>query len=75
MSFRVETRARGQEYTYWLVLTLMLTDGSAGIEEEQIEASEVIFPLDFPSIDSKHHNLMVDVEIVRVSDVPVGACL
>jgi DNA-binding response OmpR family regulator len=77
MNFRVEMRAKGQEYTYWIVLTLMLTDGSPHIEEKQIEAtpSEVIFPLDSLSADAKHHNLMVDVEIVRVSDVPVGACL
>lgn len=77
MNFRVEMRAIGQEYTYWLLVTLMLTDGSPRTEETRIEETPavVIFPLDFLSRDSKRHNLMVDVDSVHVSDVPVGACL
>lgn len=55
----------------------MLTDGSPRTEERQIEETPgvVIFPLDFLSIDAKRHNLMVDVDIVRLTDVPTGACL
>lgn len=61
--FRVEIRARGQEYTRWLVLTLILIDGSMHTEERQIEEvpGVVIFPLDFLLADGKRHTLIVDV--------------
>lgn len=77
MHFRVEIRTRGQEYTCWLLVTPILADGSPRTEEAQIEETPglVIIPLEFLSIDTKRHNLMVDVDRVRVSDIPVGACL
>lgn len=61
--FRVEMRARGRGYTYWLVLTLILTDGSLRAEERQIEGipDVVVFPLDYLSVDGKRHISMVDV--------------
>jgi hypothetical protein len=77
MDFRVEMRTRGQRRAYWLVPTLILTDRSLRTEERQIEGTSdvVIFPLDFLSVDAKRHNLIVDVDVMSVTDVPVGACL
>jgi two-component system, OmpR family, response regulator MprA len=77
MNFRVEMRTRGLEPTYWLVLMLMLTDGSLRTEEKQIKETPgaVIFPLENLSTDAKSHNLMVYVDIVRVTETPVGSCL
>jgi DNA-binding response OmpR family regulator len=62
-NFRVEMRARGRGYTYWLVLTLILTDRSLRTEERQIEEipGVVVFPLDYLSIDGKSHVLIVDL--------------
>jgi DNA-binding response OmpR family regulator len=73
----VDVRAAGRRYAYWLVLTLILTDGSVRTEERRIEEVPgiVIFPLDFLPVDAKRHNLMVDVDIVGATDVPVGSCL
>lgn len=75
--FRVEMRARDQEYTYWLVLTLVLVDGSVRTEERQIEElpGVVIFPMDLLSVDGKRHILMVNVDIVGPADVPAGCLL
>lgn len=75
--FRVEMRARGQDYTYWLVLTIILIDGSVRTEERQIEEvpGVVIFPLDFLSADGKRHILMVNVDIVGLADIPAGCLL
>lgn len=75
--FRVEMRARGHEYTYWLVLTLYLFDGSVHVEERRIEEipGVVIFPIDLLSVDGKRHILMVNVDIVGATDVPAGCLL
>ncbi len=75
--FRVEMRARGHEYAYWLVLTLILVDGSVYTQERKMEEipGMVIFPLDFLSVDGKRNILMVNVDIVGVTDVPVGCLL
>ncbi len=64
MHFRAETRARGQEYTHWLVLTLILIGGNMRTEERRIEEipGAVIFPLDSLSADSKRHTLVVYVD-------------
>lgn len=75
--FRVEVRARGQEYTYWLVLTLILIDGSVHTQERKMEEipGVVMFPIDFLPAGGKHHILMVNVDIVGATDVPVGCLL
>jgi hypothetical protein len=72
----VEVRAVGQEYTYWLALMLILTDGSVRTERRQIKEipGVVIFPLDFLSVEAKRHNLMVDVDIVDATNVHAGPC-
>lgn len=72
----VEVRVVGREYTYWLALMLILTDGSVRTERRQIKEipGVVIFPLDFILVEEKRHNLMVDVDIVDATNVPVGTC-
>jgi hypothetical protein len=72
----VEVRVVDREYAYWLALMLILTDGSVRTERKQIKEipGVVIFPLDFISVDAKRHNLMVDVDIVDATNVPVGTC-
>lgn len=77
MHFRAETRARGQEYTNWLVLTLVLIDGTIHDEERKIEETPglVMFSLDFLATNGKHNTLLVDVDTVDATVVPAGRCL
>ena len=71
---RVDARAAVRRYTYLLLLTLILIDGSARTEERKIDGipGVVIFSLDFFPTDAKRHNLMVDVDIAGATGVPVG---